>query len=288
MSNRKYIPFALLLALIIVVDQFFFLVIFPKIISRNLQSSIESRIKISSQSANLAPVENMSPSPEQSAIIPASNFSSSKNIEILYDISKFNIETTNNLFSSLINATVLILTILIVIGGFIVYFAIDKAKEVNKLMDEAKQKAEQLNKQKEEQETEQNKPADIASTEINALNKQLKTTSQRATELENLHKQDEQTKNTLLLKLHFENVYHLIFQSQTDILQIINNQTENKLSKAILEAIHRRTVWIKTYAFENYIGFLVNNKLYKRNEISKKGKRRHTCITLVFGYNKIN
>ncbi len=65
--------------------------------------------------------------------------------------------------------------------------------------------------------------------------------------------------------MHFENVYHLIFQSQTDILQIINNQTENKLSKAILEAIHRRTVWIKTYAFENYIGFLVNNFLLTFN-----------------------
>lgn len=261
------------LILLVVIGQAFIFFNLPNAVSREINKEL---IKVSSDSASmsanqLTPQLTLNPPTvtiqqvDTNKIDPIDDIKI-ESIKTLYDVSKSNTESANSLLTNILNIATLVLGILTLFTVLIVYIAIEKAREVNKLLDEAKEKSKFLDEKREAQSAEQQKPPDAATEEIVRLNTELRTVREREDALRRLRDQDLQTQNILLLRLHFESVYHLIFQSQLNILRISRNHPpDHKINKVILEALHRRTVWATSYPFDQFIGFLVYNYVLQFN-----------------------
>jgi len=81
-----------------------------------------------------------------------------------------------------------------------------------------------------------------------------------------LQERTSKDKNIYELLYHFEKTYRLIFGSQLNILTFIFRSSSQKISKALTEAIYRRTIFVGTYPFDLFIGFLLNSQLIKYND----------------------
>ncbi len=110
-----------------------------------------------------------------------------------------------------------------------------------------------------EEELKQEQESNPEQTRVKDLESENKKHSDIEKNLLELLDNTAKTKDALFLGYHFEKTYRLIFGSQLSILNLAYQH--GKITNALAEAIYRRTMWIKTYPFESYIGFLINSGL---------------------------
>lgn len=109
--------------------------------------------------------------------------------------------------------------------------------------------------------TEEPPPDDLVTQAISNLNERVILAEGRATELE-------RKTNELLIQLHFERVYRLIFGSQIGLLQYLEILGEKGLTKFEIGELYKNNPISTTYSLENYIGFLLNNQLIQINPVN--------------------
>jgi hypothetical protein len=92
--------------------------------------------------------------------------------------------------------------------------------------------------------------------QLEGLANELKTQKDVQAKLNELQETTKRDRDWYMLHYHFEKNYRVIFGSQLEILDSLVNLGQQNF--AFVFSIYSRTIWTKTYPFNQYIGFLSN------------------------------